>query len=172
MTSQPRVALFCETFHEVNGVALTARQLVDFAKRRARPFLAVLGGPRVAQFTEGSVTHLELPRCWASFGIERDLRYDLFMWRHLGVVHRALTRFRPDVIHVTSPGEFGQIGAYLAHTLRVPLVASWHTNLHQFAARRLQKLLTFLPAAPWRVSRLGWNVPPLFHCCVSIESLA
>jgi glycosyltransferase involved in cell wall biosynthesis len=26
------------------------------------------------------------------------------------------------------------------------LVASWHTNFHQFAARRLQKLLAFLPA--------------------------
>jgi phosphatidylinositol alpha 1,6-mannosyltransferase len=52
------------------------------------------------------------------------------------------------VIHVNSPGEFGQIGAFLAHTLRIPLVASWHTNLHQFAARRLQKLLTFLPAGP------------------------
>src|SRR5208282_4808597 len=32
-----------------------------------------------------------------------------------------------------------------AHTLRIPLVASWHTNLHQFAARRLGKLLNFLP---------------------------
>jgi phosphatidylinositol alpha 1,6-mannosyltransferase len=145
MTSQPRVALFCETFHEINGVALTARQLVDFAKRRARPFLTVLGGPRLARFEDGSVTRLELPRSWASFGIERDLRYDLFLWRHQEEVRRSLAEFRPDVIHVTSPGEFGQLGAYLAHTLRIPLVASWHTNLHQFAARRLRKLLSFLP---------------------------
>ncbi len=146
MTSQPRVALFCETFHEINGVALTARQLVDFAKRHEYPFLTVLGGPRLSQHQDGSVTHLALPRSWASFGIERDLRYDLFLWRHLGQVRRALAKFRCDVIHVTSPGEFGQLGAYLAHTLRIPLVASWHTNLHQFAARRLQKLLSFLPA--------------------------
>jgi phosphatidylinositol alpha 1,6-mannosyltransferase len=146
MTSQPRVALFCETFHEINGVALTARQLVEFAKRRARPFLTVLGGPRLAHSQDGSVTRLELPRSWASFGIERDLRYDLFLWRHRDEVRRALTKFRPDVIHITSPGEFGQLGAYLAHTLRIPLVASWHTNLHQFAARRLRKLLAFVPA--------------------------
>jgi phosphatidylinositol alpha 1,6-mannosyltransferase len=142
---QPRVALFCETFHEINGVALTARQLVNFAKRRARPFLTVLGGPRLARFEDGSVTRLELPRSWASFGIETDLRYDLFLWRHQEEVRRALASFKPDVIHVTSPGEFGQLGAYLAHTLRIPLVASWHTNLHQFAARRLQKLLSFIP---------------------------
>jgi phosphatidylinositol alpha 1,6-mannosyltransferase len=151
----PRAALFCETFHEVNGVALTARQLVEFAKRRSHPFLAVLGGPRLAQYTEGSVTRLELPRGWASFGIERDLRYDLFLWRHLSEVRRALTRFRPDVIHVTSPGEFGQLGAYLAHRLRIPLVASWHTNFHQFAARRLQKLLAFLPGR-YSESVTGW----------------
>jgi phosphatidylinositol alpha 1,6-mannosyltransferase len=146
MSTPPRVALFCETFNEVNGVALTARQLVAFAKRRGHPFLAVLGGPRVAQFTEGSVTRLELPRGWASFAIERDLRYDLFFWRHLGEARRAVAQFRPDVIHVTSPGELGQLGAYLAHCLQIPLVASWHTNFHQFAARRLQKLLAFLPA--------------------------
>jgi phosphatidylinositol alpha 1,6-mannosyltransferase len=146
MTSQPRVALFSETFREVNGAALTARQLVDFAKRRARPFLGVVGGPAFSRFQDGSVTHLELPRGWASFGIERDLRYDLCLWRHSARVQRVLEEFRPDVIHVFSPGEFGQLGAYLAHKLRIPLVASWHTNLHQFAARRLRKLLSFIPA--------------------------
>jgi hypothetical protein len=31
MSSQPRVALFCETFHEINGVALTARISQDAA---------------------------------------------------------------------------------------------------------------------------------------------
>src|SRR5579862_4448165 len=99
---QPRVALFCETFHEINGVALTARQLVSFAKRHQRPFLTVLGGPQVAKFVDGSVTHLELPRSWASIGIERDLRYDLFLWRHIRKVQAALQEFRPDVIHITS----------------------------------------------------------------------
>jgi len=145
MSSEPRVALFCETFHEINGVALTARQLVSFARRRARPLLAVQGGPQFARYQEGSITRVELPRSWASLGIESDLRYDPFLWRHLGEARRAVDEFRPDVIHVTSPGEFGQLGAYLAHTLRIPLVASWHTNLHQFAARRLQKMIGFLP---------------------------
>jgi phosphatidylinositol alpha 1,6-mannosyltransferase len=145
MTAEPRVALFCETFQEINGVALTARQLVAFAARTGRPFLAVHGGPKVVTFAEGSVTRLELPRGPVSFAIESDLRYDLCFWRHGAEARRALEKFRPDVIHVTSPGEFGQLGAYLAHALKIPLVASWHTNLHQFAARRLRKVLRFLP---------------------------
>jgi phosphatidylinositol alpha 1,6-mannosyltransferase len=33
----------------------------------------------------------------------------------------------------------------LCHTLNIPLVASWHTNFHQYVARRLQKFLRFLP---------------------------
>ena len=145
MTEPPRVALFCETFHEINGVALTARQLVAYAKRKQFPFLSIRPGIQLAKFEEGSISAIELPRSFLSFGIERDLRYDLFFWRHMKFVRSALAQFKPDVIHVTSPGEFGQLGAVLAHSLPIPLVASWHTNLHQYAGRRLEKLLSFMP---------------------------
>jgi phosphatidylinositol alpha 1,6-mannosyltransferase len=101
------------------------------------------------------VTRLELPRGPVSFAIESDLRYDLCFWRHAAEAQRALEKFRPDVIHVTSPGEFGQLGAYLAHTQKIPLVASWHTNLHQFAARRLVKFLRFLPSG-WSAACGEW----------------
>jgi glycosyltransferase involved in cell wall biosynthesis len=35
----------------------------------------------------------------------------------------------------------------VAHSLRLPLVASWHTNLHEYLARRLDKLFDFVPCA-------------------------
>ena len=107
--------------------------------------LAVHPGAALEQFESGSVTRLELPRGWASFGVERDLRYDLYLWRFLPVLRKALAAFRPEVIHATSPGDFGQLAAILANEMSVPLVVSWHTNLHQFAALRLKKLLRFLP---------------------------
>jgi phosphatidylinositol alpha 1,6-mannosyltransferase len=145
MTSPPRVALFCETYHEINGVALTARQLVSYAKRHGLPFLAVHGGLNPGAWEEGSVRRVELKRAWLSVGIERDLEYDLFFWRYLQRIRKEVLAFRPEMIHITSPGELGQLGAYLCHTMKIPLVASWHTNFHQFAARRLQKALGFLP---------------------------
>ena len=42
-------------------------------------------------------------------------------------------------MHVTGPSDIGILGATLAHQLRIPLVASWHTNLHEFGAKRLAK---------------------------------
>ncbi len=145
MTQEPRVALFCETYHEINGVALTVRQLVAFAKRHNRPLLAIHGGKNPGVEEEGSVRRLELQRARLSIGIDSDLEYDLFFWRYQKQIRREIMAFRPDVIHITSPGEFGQIGMYLASSLKIPLVASWHTNFHQFAARRLHKTLGFLP---------------------------
>ena len=122
MTMHPRVALFCETFNEINGVALTVRQLVAFAKRSERPFLTVHGGPQLARFEEGSVTRLELPRGWVGFGIERDLRYDLLLWRHIRKVREEILKFCPDIIHVTSPRELRPLSVYLAHNLRMHTV--------------------------------------------------
>jgi len=142
---EPRVALFCETFHEINGVALTVRQLVEFARRHKRPLLAIHGGRNPGQEDDGNVRRVELRRARLSIGIDSDLEYDLFFWRYLPAIRKEILAFRPDAIHITSPGEFGQIGAYLANALKIPLVASWHTNFHQFAARRLQKMIGLLP---------------------------
>ncbi len=145
MSFDPRVALFCETYHEINGVALTARQLVAYAKRHNFPLLAIHGGKLPGVCKEGSVRRMELRRSWLSVGIERDLEFDFAFCRHGDRIRRELLEFRPDVIHITSPGELGELGVYLSWRLKIPLVASWHTNFHQFAARRLQKLLGFLP---------------------------
>ena len=39
----------------------------------------------------------------------------------------------------------GLLGAYLAHRMHLPLAASWHTNVHEYAARRADWLLRLLP---------------------------
>jgi phosphatidylinositol alpha 1,6-mannosyltransferase len=156
MTREPRVALFCETFHEINGVALTARQLVAYAKRHSLPLLAIHGGKLPGTHVEGNVRQVELKRSWLSVGIECDLEFDFAFWRYCNRIRDEVLAFQPDVIHITSPGELGELGVYLSHKLKIPLVASWHTNFHQFAARRLQKLIGFLPANVTRPT-VAWS---------------
>ena len=93
------------------------------------------------------MTTLDVPRDSAiSFRIERDLSFDLAFLRYKSLIARFLEEFHPDVIHITGPSEAGILGAWLAKSLNIPLVASWHTNLHEYAALRAGWFLRMLPA--------------------------
>jgi phosphatidylinositol alpha 1,6-mannosyltransferase len=149
MRVEPRVAFFPDSFVEVNGVAHTSRQLAAFAESRNLPMLCVYGGGRTGRIVEGGVTKLSLRRGGVGFGLDADFRYDLFFWRHAKRAIETAREFKANVVHITGPNDTGQLGAYVAHRLRLPLVISWHTNLHEYAARRLKKLMAPLPNA-WR----------------------
>ncbi len=137
----PRVAYFPDSFHEVNGVAHTSRNFVAYAERHALPFLCVRAGASIPhKISTNIVQLLELPRSIASVGMEKDLAFDPLFWRHAQEIEDALHRFKPDLIHLTGPSELGMFAAYFAHKLKIPLAASWHTNVHEYAARRLPAL--------------------------------
>lgn len=144
--SVPRVAYFPDSFHEVNGVAHTSRHFEAFARRRKVPFLCVRAGDRAQAILEdGNVWTLELPRGFLSFALEKDLRFDPAFLRHIPLIEEVLERFKPDLIHITGPSEVGMLGAGLAYHLGLPLAASWHTNVHEYAARRSDWFLRLLP---------------------------
>ena len=124
---------------------MTSNRLVSFVKRRELPFINVHSGPETAATQEGNYTSLSLKRSAASFEMDEGLRYDPFFQRHAGFVRRELEKFRPDVFHITGLNDVSILGAYLAWKMDVSLVGSWHTNLHEYAARRLRTRLSFLP---------------------------
>jgi phosphatidylinositol alpha 1,6-mannosyltransferase len=149
-TNLPRIAYFPDSFHEVNGVAHTSRHFEAFARRKNLPFLCIRAGDRCengqSAFQEdGNVWTLELPRGIFSFALEKDLRFDPAFPRHIPIIGEVLDRFQPDLIHITGPSEVGMLGAGLAHHRDLPLAASWHTNVHEYLARRSDWLLRLLP---------------------------
>lgn len=144
-SGKPRVAFFTDSFHEVNGVALTSRQFEAFARRKQIPFLSVHAGPATRLERGGAVETLELERGRLKFPVERDMWFDLNFRRHGSLAIRAVREFGADLIHITGPSDCGILGAWTAWKLRLPLVASWHTNLHEFGALRLKKLLRAMP---------------------------
>jgi phosphatidylinositol alpha 1,6-mannosyltransferase len=142
----PRVAYFPDSFHEVNGVAHTSRHFEAFARRRNLPFLCVRAGERQQTLIEdGNVWTLELPRGFLSFALEKDLRFDPAFLRHSPLIGEVLDRFKPDLIHITGPSEVGMLGARLAYEMELPLAASWHTNVHEYLARRSDWVFKLLP---------------------------
>jgi phosphatidylinositol alpha 1,6-mannosyltransferase len=145
LNSVPRVALFTDSFHETNGVATVSRQFVAFAQRRDIPFCSVYGGKETRVAQQGSVLTIELKRSLASFPVDNGLYSDPLLSRYKNWMLERLSPFQPDLIHITGPGDVGILGFWMAHCLKIPLVASWHTNLHEFVSRRLLKSLSFLP---------------------------
>jgi phosphatidylinositol alpha 1,6-mannosyltransferase len=137
----PRIAYFPDSFHEVNGVAHTSRNFTAYARRHDIPMLCVRAGHTTRRLPrEGSIRALELGRSPLAVQVEKDLSFDPLFFRYTNRISATVRSFRPDVIHITGPSELGLFGAYFAHQLRIPLVASWHTNLHEYAGRRMRWL--------------------------------
>lgn len=143
--SYPRVAFLTDSYHEVNGVAHTSRCFEAYAIDNGLPFLCVRAGDETVTGHNGSVETLDLKRGPISFGIDRRQRHDLALWRHHKVLANAFRSFKPDLVHITGPSDVGQLGAYVAYKLRIPLVASWHTDLHKFLAMRVERKFAFAP---------------------------
>jgi glycosyltransferase involved in cell wall biosynthesis len=143
----PRVAYFPDSFHEVNGVAHTSRNFEAYALRRNLPFLCVRAGDRDEPIVQnGEVRSLELMRSRTSIRLEKDLEFDAIFWRHYDQIEWQLKVFQPDIIHITGPSELGIFGALFAWKIGVPLAASWHTNVHEYLAKRMRGLTGLLPA--------------------------
>lgn len=145
MKAEPRIAFFTDSFLEVNGVAHTSRQLAAYAQRHELPFLCIHAGTETRTFAEGSVQRLMLKRTQLGFALDADLRFDLLMWRRAKLALETVRAFNPDVIHITGPSDIGLLGLYVARKLKLPVVMSWHTNIHEYAGQRLTQLLSFLP---------------------------
>ena len=145
MEKQLRVAFFPDSYLEVNGAAMTCQRLTAYAKRNGYPFLCIYAGPKTEAWRDESVSYLTLKRSPVSFALDEELAYDPFFQRHANRVLRQIHEFKPDVIHITGVNDVSIVGAYLAWKLQIPILGSWHTNVHEFAAHRLKKVLRFLP---------------------------
>ena len=126
-------------------MANTSRQYEAFATKRGLPFLIVCAGPENRASVAGAVTRVMCRRGAVGFPLDKKHFFDLAFWRHYDRAKDAILKFAPDVIHVTGPSDAGQLGALLARRLHIPLAASWHTNLHQYAERRALAAMCFLP---------------------------
>ena len=128
-------------------MANTSRQFEAYARKRGLPFLTICGGTENGTQADGSAVRITRRRGRIGFRVDEKHDYDLAFWRHYADAAEAVRKFDADIVHITGPSDVGQLGALVAHRLGIPLAASWHTNLHQYAERRANGLFGFLPAA-------------------------
>jgi glycosyltransferase involved in cell wall biosynthesis len=120
-----RVTLVTETyFPQVNGVSRTLGELARFLTQ---------GGDRVQLLhpNYGEAPAGEQSRTVRALGLPfyQELRIPL---PPFGSVHRAITSFRPELVHVATEATLGLSILRYALKRRIPVVSSFHTNFDQY----------------------------------------
>jgi glycosyltransferase involved in cell wall biosynthesis len=123
-----RIAYWTETFlPKIDGIVNTLCYLLDHVAERGHTSLlfAPEGGPDRCAATP--VIGLR----GTSFPLYRELK---LVPPTINVAEQ-LDAFRPDLIHVLNPVSSGLTALRYAHQRRVPVVASYHTDVSGFAVR-------------------------------------
>jgi glycosyltransferase involved in cell wall biosynthesis len=121
-----RLTLVTETyFPQVNGVSRTLHEVVRHLKGRGDSVQLI--HPDYGVPTSGTdvfaVRSLKLP-------FYRDIHLPI---PPFGKAHRAIDRFRPDLIHIATEATLGWSILRYARQRKIPVVSSFHTNFDQYS---------------------------------------
>ena len=122
-----RVAMVTETYPpEVNGVARTVAFMAEGLRRRGHRVRLIRprqNGHDVALHGELLARGLPIPRY-------TQLRMGM---PAKGVLRRAWSEERPDVVHIATEGPLGWSALAAARQLGIPVATDFHTNFHAYS---------------------------------------
>lgn len=144
-----KIALFTDTFDEINGVANTYRLLVDYAARKKILLDIYTYGEKDSIEVRATVRVLRF-RHVLPFKYYSDLSFDLAVIRPK-IIKTARTA-RYDLIHTATPGSMGMNALAAAVLTGTPLIGAYHTDLPKYFAPRVERF--FAPLLGRRAVRL------------------
>ena len=149
-----RIALFTETFlPKIDGIVTRLCHTVEHLQR---------SGDQVLIFSpDGGLTQYKGAKIYGVPGFPLPLYPELKLAIPKPEIGKALEKFRPDIVHVVNPAILGLGGLFYAKTLKIPLVASYHTHLPQY----LQHYgLGMLEGLLWELLKSAHNQAQLNLC--------
>ena len=123
-----RIALFAETFlPKLDGVSITVCHVLDHLADRGHQSLLFAPGEAPRSYANTAVIGLKAFPC---------PRYpEMKLVPPTADVREALIAFQPDLVHLVCPASLGLAGLRCARVLGIPVVASYHTNVPDYAVR-------------------------------------
>ncbi len=135
-TTMPRVALFTDTFTEVNGVAHTFNRMTEHFSRGGVG-LDVFSYGESAGMRESGAVRVHLFDHKVSTGYYEKLRFELTNDVRVAREFRENHRRAPySVVHLATPGSMGLVGRALALGSKIRVVGSYHTHFADYMAMR------------------------------------
>jgi glycosyltransferase involved in cell wall biosynthesis len=151
-----RVAILTETFlPQVNGVVRTVEKIVKYLEKNRHEVLLITIGDgeecysstqvvRVPGIPFGLYKELNLVKpedeLFAKFLDNEFMQLPIAALQSLipcsnKVVEEALYKFQPDIIHLVTPVTLGAIGQYYVEKMKLPSLATFHTDIAAYAPR-------------------------------------
>ena len=123
-----KIAHFTDTYHEVNGVALTLRKQVEMAHKNKKQLTLITCGP---QADPSQVVN------FAPIGTFAMPEYPDLKLFYPPVLEMLNYCYEQDFTHIHSatPGPIGLAALAIARILKLPIYGTYHTALPQYASQ-------------------------------------
>ncbi len=146
-----KIALFTDTLHEINGVAITIKRLIETARKQDIELIVITATHEATGYRDGvmsfkSVGDFSLPEY-------PDLKL------HFPPVLDVIDYFEKEGftrIHVSTPGTLGLLSLFIAKLMDIPITGTYHTDIPQYV-----KSLTndaFLENVAWNYMLWFYNL--------------
>jgi glycosyltransferase involved in cell wall biosynthesis len=122
-----RIGHFTDTFHEVNGVALTLRRQLKISLKRELNYRIVTCG--AAEEAEGVINFQPIGAFELPEYPEMTIAYPPFLTMLNRVFEEGFTH-----LHAATPGPMGLAALGVARILKLPIHGTYHTALPQYAS--------------------------------------
>lgn len=149
-----RIALFTETFlPKIDGIVTRLCHTVEHLQRH---------GDQVLIFSpDYGISEYKGAKIYGVSGVPLPMYPELKLAFPRPAIGKVLENFQPDIIHVVNPAVLGLGGIFYGKTLKIPIVASYHTHLPQY----LQHYgLGMLEGVLWELLKSAHNQAELNLC--------
>jgi len=147
--TKEKVALFTDTFNEINGVSVTIKKLIKIAEHRVIDLTVITCNSKETSFSNKT-------KSFKSIGDFSPSDYpDLTL--HFPPMLDVLDYFEQEGftrIHVSTPGTVGLLALFIARLMNIPISATYHTDIPQC-------VMSFTNDAV--VEKVAWNYVIWFY---------
>lgn len=137
-----KIALFTDTLHEINGVALTIKRLIETAKKQGVDLVVITSSQEETSLNHGVMNFKAIK----AFALPEFPEIRMHFPPILDVVD-YFEREGFTKIHVSTPGSLGLIALFIAKLMDIPISGTYHTDIPQYVKSHTND--SFFENAAW-----------------------
>jgi glycosyltransferase involved in cell wall biosynthesis len=146
-----KIALFTDTLHEINGVAITIRRLIETARKQDIELVVITSNHEKTGYKDGVMNFKSI----GDFALPEypDLKL------HFPPILDIIDYFEKEEftrIHVSTPGTLGLLSLFIAKLMNMPISGTYHTDIPQYVKSLTDD--TFLENVAWNYMIWFYNL--------------